>query len=250
VERALEHGRVEQSAAAVVLAAGGGTRFAGGAKLLAPFRGRPLLAWALQPVLEAGLPLVVVRGAVDLSPVLEGLGHWIAGVRITGERIAGERIASVRIEVVDNPRWQEGQATSLRAGIEWCARAGFAAAVVGLGDQPLVPASCWRAVAASRSAPIVAASFRGQRRPPVRLDREVWELLGEVGDEGARELMRRRPDLVAEVACEGAPVDVDTVDDLLAYGGAGPVGSPGDSPRLSSTLVDREPESRHLTKWS
>lgn len=198
MEQVLDQGRSRPPAAAVLLAAGDGTRFTSGAKLLAPFRGRPLLAWAIEPALEAGLPVAVVRGAVDLTPVLAELG--------------------AQVSVVDNERWREGQATSLRAGIAWCERAGFGAAVVGLGDQPLVPASAWRAVAASRSAPIVAASFGGQRRPPVRLDRAVWALLASSGDEGARELMRRRPDLVAEVACEGEPVDVDTVADLVAHG--------------------------------
>jgi molybdenum cofactor cytidylyltransferase len=179
-----------------VLAAGEGSRFVDGPKLLAVFRGRPLLAWAVEPPLLAGLPVVIVRGATDLDEVLEEFGGAVT--------------------VVDNPRWREGQATSLRAGVAWCEGAGFDVAVVGLGDQPLVPPSAWRAVADADVAPIVTASFRGRRRPPVRLDRRAWPLIGHTGDEGARELMRRRPDMVAEVACEGDPVDVDTVEELEA----------------------------------
>ncbi|MHB1555189.1 MAG: nucleotidyltransferase family protein [Acidimicrobiales bacterium] len=187
----------EVRVAAVLLAAGEGTRFTGGPKLLARFRGRPLLVWAVEPVLEAGLPLVVVRGEVDLAGALSELGP--------------------RIAVLENPRAHEGQATSLRVGIAWCDAAGFDAAVVGLGDQPLVPASAWRTVAAAAAAPIVSASFGGRRRPPVRLAREVWPLLPDAGDEGARALMRQRPELVATVACEGDPGDVDTVAELSVF---------------------------------
>ncbi len=186
-----------RGAGAVLLAAGEGSRFASGSKLLATFTGRPLLAWAVAPALEAGLDVVVVRGAVDLDGALAAFGDAVT--------------------VVDNPRWREGQATSLRAGIAWCEAEGFDAAVVGLGDQPLVPSSAWRAVADAELAPIVSASFGGRRRPPVRLERRVWHLLSDAGDEGARELMRRRPELVAEVACEGDPVDIDTVEDLEAH---------------------------------
>jgi len=187
--------------AAVLLAAGGGTRFADGSKLLASLHGRPLLAWAVEPVLEAGLPLVVVQGATDLGPAL---ARWRA-----------------QIVVVENPRWAEGQASSLATALAWCDEAGVDAAVVGLGDQPMVPASAWADVARAEGAPIVCARFAGRRRPPVRLARAAWPLVSPVGDEGARELMRRRPDLVAEVACEGDPVDVDTVDDLLRLERAG-----------------------------
>lgn len=183
----------------MVLAAGGGTRFGGdGHKLVAQFRGRPLVAWSVEAASSAGLGgVVVVSGAVDLGPVLAALDGPIT--------------------LVANPRWRLGQATSLRAGLEWCEEEGYEAAVVGLGDQPLVPAAAWRRVALGSHAPIVTATYGGRPRPPVRLDRSVWPLVGDEGDEGARELMRRRPDLVGEVACEGDPADVDTLDDIRRF---------------------------------
>jgi molybdenum cofactor cytidylyltransferase len=118
------------------------------------------------------------------------------------------------VTLLVNEDWQEGQAVSLRVGIDWCARMGHEAAVVGLGDQPLVGAECWRRVAEAVGTPISVATYHGQRRNPVRLDRSVWHLLDVTGDEGARHLMRRRPDLVGEVACEGDPADLDRVEDL------------------------------------
>jgi molybdenum cofactor cytidylyltransferase len=167
--------------AAVVLAAGGGSRFAGPShKLLAPRSGQPLVRWAVEAALEAGTgPVWVVTGAVDLSGVVPA-----------------------EVELLANPRWAEGQATSLH--------------VVGLGDQPLIPASAWRAVAAL-DAPIVVATYDGRRRNPVRLRRDVWALVERVGDQGARGLIRGRPDLVSEVACEGSAADIDTVEDLFRW---------------------------------
>ena len=181
--------------AAVVLAAGGSRRFAGpGPKLLAAFRGRPLVSWAVEAAVAAGLDeTIVVVGAVDLTGVLP------AGVT-----------------VVDNHAWQSGQASSLRAAVGWADHEGHAAVVVGLGDQPLVPAAAWEAVAADPH-PIAVASFGGSRRPPVRLAREVWPLLPVSGDVGARTLIASRPDLVGEVACGGEPADVDTVEDLTRW---------------------------------
>ncbi|MGE3621438.1 MAG: NTP transferase domain-containing protein [Acidimicrobiia bacterium] len=182
---------------AAVLAAGGGRRFAAsggqGHKLLAPLRGRPLVAWALEAVVAAGFDeVLVVSGSVDLSPVL----------------------AAFPVEVAANPAPEGGIATSLAVAVDHAAARGAAALVVGLGDQPGVVPAAWRAVADESAAPVAVATYGGRRGNPVRLGREVWPLLPRTGDEGARRLMGRRPDLVAEVACPGDPFDVDRVEDL------------------------------------
>jgi molybdenum cofactor cytidylyltransferase len=181
--------------AAVVLAAGGGSRFGSSEhKLLAGFRGQPLIRWALEAALGAGLDEVaVIVGAVDLgTAVPEG------------------------VDLIENPDWARGQASSLQAAVRWALKRDHEAVVVGLGDQPLVPSSAWAAVAASDS-PVAVATFDGQRRPPVRLDRSVWSLLPTAGDEGARVLMKERPDLVREVGCEGQPADIDNKEDLTRW---------------------------------
>jgi CTP:molybdopterin cytidylyltransferase MocA len=108
------------------------------------------------------------------------------------------------------------QASSLQAAVSWAGERQHEAVVVGLGDQPFVPSEAWTAVAAAAS-PVAVATFDGMRRPPVRLARSVWSLLPTVGDEGARVLMKRRPDLVCEVACEGQPVDIDNEEDLSRW---------------------------------
>jgi len=184
--------------AAVLLAAGSGSRFRAGPdaphKLLAPFRGRTVAWWAASNALDAGLDETwVVTGSADLSAVLPE-----------------------RARLVPNPDWEMGQATSLQRAVREARAAGLSAIVVGLADQPLVPAAAWRAVAAA-PADVAVATYDGRRRNPVRLGSAVWGLLPLSGDEGARVLMRERPDLVQEVPCHGDPVDIDTREDLQGW---------------------------------
>ena len=190
------------SVAAVILAAGAGTRFnrgdpgaEPGAKLLARARGRLVIEWALLPATEAELDeLIVVSGAADLGAVVpEG------------------------VTLLHNDDWERGQATSLRVALDWCARQGHVSAVVGLGDVPGLSAESWRKVASARGGPIVYATYSGRRGHPVRLDAEIWSLLPISGEEGARSLATRRPELVTEVACDGTAADIDTQEDLRRW---------------------------------
>ena len=178
--------------AAVVLAAGEGTRFGGDThKLLAELNGRPLIEWAVEHAVEAGLDdTYVVVGGVELIDVLPE-----------------------SVTIVENHSWEDGQALSLRAGLAAAQADGHTAVVVGLGDQPLIPPAAWRAVADGEGV-IVTASFDGQRSPPVKLDEQVWPLLPLEGDQGARSLLRSRPELVTEISCDGSAFDVDTLADL------------------------------------
>jgi len=191
------------SQAAVVLAAGGGSRWDGdGHKLLAEVDGRPLAAHALAAAADAGLDeLVVVTGAVDLTGVLAGVLH---------------EALPVTVKVLHNERWAEGQAGSLGLAVAHATAVGHDAVVVGLADSPGVPAEAWRAVAAVE-AELAVATFAGRRRPPTLIGRSLWGQLPQAGDQGARDLLDERPDLVVEVPCPGDPADVDTMEDLWRW---------------------------------
>lgn len=183
------------STAAVVLAAGAGSRFAGpDHKLLAEVSGRALVSHVLDAVIEADVgPVIVVTGAAELDGLVPD-----------------------GVITAPNERWAEGQASSLAVGIATADRLGVDAVVVGLGDQPDIPAEAWRLVAASTS-PIAVATYGDRPRNPVRLARSVWPMLPAEGDAGARDLVRSRPDLVDRVACPGSPDDIDTQEDLQRW---------------------------------
>lgn len=184
---------------AILLAAGGGTRFAGTEhKLTALIAGRAVCSWSLQHLLEAEFKnVVVVTGSVDLS----------ASLNITDLKNNGT------VQIVQNSLWQSGLASSLQCGIKVARDLGAQAVVVGLADQPAIPATAWQQVAASNS-PIAVATYNAIRGNPVRLHAELWQLLPETGDDGARMLFKSHRDLVEEIACLGSAQDVDTISDL------------------------------------
>lgn len=180
---------------AVILAAGGGSRFVGTThKLLAEIGDSTVIATSVAAPIRAGLTTAVVWGAVDVS---------------------GE--VPDDVELVHNPDWASGQASSLQCAVRWAATLDAVAVVVGLGDEPWVGAQAWGLVAANDSAPIVIADFEGTRTPPVRLARSVWPLLPNSGDVGAGPLLRAHPELVVAIACDGDPSDIDTVEDLARW---------------------------------
>jgi nicotine blue oxidoreductase len=167
--------------AAVVLAAGGATRFgAPKQRVLLPLVLASLRATEVEEV-------VVVEGAFALEA---------PGARI-----------------VHAEDWQRGPGASLRAGLA-ALGAGVDAAVVCLADGPLLsPGAVDRVLAAWKAGTgeIVAASYGGDRSHPLVLGRAAWS---DVPDEGLRALQ------VQLVPCDdlGSPGDVDTPDDLRALG--------------------------------
>ncbi|WP_436795058.1 nucleotidyltransferase family protein [Actinospongicola halichondriae] len=177
--------------AAVLLAAGSGSRFEGEThKLLAPLGDGTVFSHALTAVSASGLDVYLVTGAADLADLV-----------------------GPEVRVVHNAAWADGQATSVRAGIDAAGADGHDAVVVGLADQPFVTAEAWREVAASDAA-IAVATYDGKRGNPVRLHASVWDLLPATGDEVGRALMRSRPDLVRPIPCAGDATDIDTLEDL------------------------------------
>ena len=187
--------------AAVVLAAGMSSRM-GRQKLLLPMEGgRLLIRLSVERVLAAGLDDVVIVLGRDAEAVAAAL-------------------AGLPVRTVVNPRYAEGQSTSLRAGLD-ALPAGTEAAVVALGDQPLPdPGLIRRLVALFRQTgrPVVVPRYHDGRGNPVLFSAAVFdELRAVTGDRGGRGVIARDPARVAEVPVDSPmPPDVDTWDDYSA----------------------------------
>ena len=107
------------------------------------------------------------------------------------------------------PDWERGPGASLRCGLAALGPE-VEAAVVVLADGPeLDPAAVDRVVAAWREtgAPIVAASYAGNRGHPLVVDRSAW---GDIPDDG----LRSHPPLLVPCDDLGEPGDVDYPEDL------------------------------------
>jgi len=185
--------------AVAVFASGRGSRLGGDAsKPLLAWRGRPLLAWALDAAIGSGL-----------APVLVTVGYRADDVRAA---------LPASVEILDNPEWEEGIAASLRAVLTALApRAEVTAVCVGLADQPRTGPEAYRRLATAHEAgaEFAVATYDGRRGNPVLLARSLWPQAMELrGDAGARQLMDTVP--VTEVPCDGtgAADDVDTLEDL------------------------------------
>lgn len=162
--------------AAIVLAAGAGSRFGG-----------PKQALLLPEVLSR------VRGSSADEIVV----------------VAGAHPLETDARVVECPDWELGAGASLRCGLAALGDETEAAVVV-LADGPeLSPAAIDRVVTAwhEGAGQIIAASYGGNRGHPVVLGRSVW---ARIPAEGARAL---EPVLIP---CDdlGSPGDVDFADEL------------------------------------
>ena len=163
---------VYQPVAGIILAAGSAQRM-GHPKQVLEWDGEPLVRRAARTALEAGLdPVVVVTGAYpeEVVRALEGLN----------------------LRVVNNPDWEDGQSTSVRAGVA-ALPARTDAAVFLLADQPFVSSQLIRELFdrhAQTLAPIVAPSVMGQRANPVLFDRRTFsDLMALTGDSGGRQVL-------------------------------------------------------------
>jgi molybdenum cofactor cytidylyltransferase len=192
-----------RSIAAIILAAGRSTRMGGPNKLLAELDGRKLVRIATEQALASRANDVIV---------------------VTGHQaeLVEQALAGLKVRFVRNPDFAGGLASSVKAGIAAVSPSADGA-VICLGDMPLMSAHLIdrliESFAPDRGNLIVVPVADGRRGNPVLWSRRFFnELMTLDGDIGARHLIARHGEAVAEVPVEGegAFLDIDTPQALEA----------------------------------
>ncbi len=232
--------------AGLLLAAGGGRRLGGRPKALLTYGGRPLVEHAVgvlraggcgQVHVVLGAAAAEVRERADLSGcVLVDNPHWADGMgsslRAGLASLASAAAPHGAIEADPDPdgggdgagRPRREQDAAHDAGRAAGHQPRIAAAVVGLVDQPGIPAEAVaRVIAAARAgddllSALVSAAYGGRRAHPVLFGAGRWAGVasGAGGDRGARTYLREHTEQTVLVECGdvGDPADIDTPADL------------------------------------
>ena len=187
------------SVAAVVLAAGGSTRF-GKPKQFALFQDETFIRRIVIAAIEAGCaPVVVVTGENSTQVTLE--------------------LAGLSVSIAMNPGWSSGVGSSIRVGVQ---RAMDLAAEVGASllltcDQPFINAAVLAQLIQLRLTsrkPIVASAYAGTLGIPALFDRSCFpDLLRLKGDSGAKGIILARPHDVTSFDFPSGEIDIDTAAD-------------------------------------
>jgi molybdenum cofactor cytidylyltransferase len=188
---------------AIILAAGRSTRMGGPNKLLAELSGKKLVRIAAEQALASKATDVVV---------------------VTGHQadLVAQALSGLNVKLVFNPEFAGGLASSVKAGIAAVPETADGA-LICLGDMPLIDAGLIDhlidAFAPDRGNLIVLPVAEGRRGNPVLWSRRFFdELMTLEGDVGARHLIAKHGEAVAEVPVEGSSafLDIDTPQALDA----------------------------------
>jgi molybdenum cofactor cytidylyltransferase len=192
-----------RNVAAIVLAAGRSTRMGGPNKLLAELDGKKLVRIVAEQAL-----------ASKASEVIVVTGHQAD--------LVGQALAGLNVKFVRNPDFAGGLASSVKSGIGAVPDSADGA-VVCLGDMPLISAQLIDRLIETfepdRGHLIAVPVSEGRRGNPVLWSRRFFrELMTLDGDIGARHLIAKHAEAVAEVPVEGdsAFLDIDTPQALEA----------------------------------
>jgi CTP:molybdopterin cytidylyltransferase MocA len=182
--------------AAIVLAAGGSSRF-GSIKQLHRYEGDTLAQRAVRAALDTGVDEVVLVLGADADNVAESVGE------------------DARVRKVINELWRSGLASSLSRGLSEIDPS-FDGVLVTLADQPLVDSQALTNLVKTfdEDHRVIASQYGGTIGVPAIFGKEFLDELGGLyGDRGAGGWLRENIERVTVISLPAAELDIDTPQD-------------------------------------
>lgn len=185
--------------AAVVLAAGGSTRF-GKPKQFGLFQGETFISRIVAAAIQASCaPVVVVTGEHSTQIGLE--------------------LSGLTVSIAANPHWQSGLGSSIGVGVRHAINLApdVDAALLLTCDQPFVNAAVLTQLIQLRlttGKPIIASAYAETLGIPALFDRSCFpDLLGLKEDSGAKKIILARLHDVVSFDFPAGAIDIDTAAD-------------------------------------
>jgi molybdenum cofactor cytidylyltransferase len=179
---------------AAIILAGGESKRMGFAKLMLEYQHTTLLTHAIQKAKGITNTIFVVVGKYA--------------------EVYRQEAQTSGVNVLENPEWPEGLASSLRVGVASLPH-DITAALILLPDQPFVPLEHLQALVdtqAKTGAQLVFSSYQGILGAPTLIHASLFEQVQTLsGNTGARALIKEGVS-VAQVVLE-ASIDIDTPED-------------------------------------
>lgn len=187
----------------IILAAGNSSRL-GQPKQNLVYKGKTLLQRAVETAMASVCERIVVVLGANLDTIKPG-------------------IESYNAEMIENTEWQEGMASSIRAGIGrmLALEPKVQSVILMLCDQPHVDTYILNIlIAAKTKEGICACEFNETVGPPVLFDAVYFdELLTLTGNEGAKKIMLKYAEKVKEIPFAQGRIDIDTIADYERLAG-------------------------------
>lgn len=184
----------------VVLAAGLSRRM-GTNKLLIPIHGKPMLRWAVDALLDSGFNCVTVVTGFDADTVGAALSGYVN-----------------QVDLVFNPDFEQGRATSVKAALMRVAQTGRSMLVTP-GDVPFITPNLVRALCAEfiRQGKIIFPMVDGKKGHPVVFPTSSFDMLRDLtGDKTLHDYLLSSPQSASPLIWtdHGCIKDLDTPESI------------------------------------
>jgi len=190
---------IVNSCGIVILAAGASTRL-GKPKQLLQYRGKTLLAHAINEAVNSNADAVVVVLGKDAN-------------------LFKKELDEKKIRVAINSSWEEGMASSLRLGLDTLLndKPYIDAVIFMVCDQPHISSLVLNELIITQqktTKQIVTCNYGDSMGPPALLHKKYFEGLMKLsGDAGARKIIQKNMNDVATILFPEGNIDIDTEED-------------------------------------